>query len=96
MGWLNIAASLLRDAMTSSEPEPSPEESHLPADIASLAEAVGRLRSETTQNFDAVGQVIKAQNARHLRDLQIQRRWNYGLAAGLIIAVILSIVAWMR
>ena len=96
MSWLNIAASFLRDAMSSSEPEPKPEESHLPADVAGLAETIGRLRSETTQNFEAVAQMLKAQNERHLRAMQIQRRWNYGLAAGLIVVAILAVVALMH
>jgi len=96
MSWLNIAASFLRDAMSSSEPEPKPEGSHLPADVAGLAETIGRLRSETTQNFEAVAQMLKAQNERHLRAMQIQRRWNYGLAAGLIVVAILAVVALMH
>ena len=75
MGWLDIAASFLRDAMSSSsEPERKPEESHLPADVASLAEAVGRFRNETNQNFEAIAQMLKAQNERYLRTIQIQRR----------------------
>ncbi len=96
MSWLNIAASFLRDAMSSSEPEQKAEESHLPADVASLAEAVGRFRSETHQNFEAIGQMLKAQNERQLRALQIQRRWNYALAAGLIVVTILAIFALTR
>jgi len=96
MSWLNIAASFLRDAMSSSEPEQKAEETHLPADVAGLAEAVGRLRSDTTQNFEAVGQMLKAQNERHQRAMQIQRRWNYGLAAGLIVVAILAVVALMH
>jgi hypothetical protein len=93
MGWLNIAASFLRDAMTSNDPEPRTEETQLPADLASLAEAFGRFRSETSQNFEAVAQMLKTQNEHHLRAIQFQRRWNYGLAAGLIVVAILAIVA---
>jgi len=96
MSWLNIAASLLRDAMTSSEPERTPEESHLPADVASLAETLGRFRNETNQNFEAIAQMLKAQNERHLRAMQIQRRWNYALTAGLIVTAAVAIVLSLK
>src|SRR5690349_3365508 len=97
MSWFNIAASLLRDALgSSSEPSPPALEGPPPANIAEVTELVNRHRFEIDKNFEAVVGMLEAQKKRHLQALQTQRRWNYGLAAGLlVIAIAVGVVYWL-
>jgi len=61
MSGLNFAASLLRDAMSSSEATPPPRaETQSPTDIAELAAALNRQRAETESNFENVARVLRA------------------------------------
>jgi hypothetical protein len=97
MSWFNIAANLLRDALSSSsEPSPPAPEEPPPANIAEVTELLNRHRFEIDKNFEAVAAMLEAQKKRHLQAMQIQRRWNYGLTVALSIGAILAIVAYWR
>ncbi|HLQ77401.1 MAG TPA: hypothetical protein VK210_08605 [Terriglobia bacterium] len=97
MGWLNIAANFLREAMNSDEPSaPAQETVQLPADLSSIVGALNQHRAETERNFQAVAQMFQAQNDKLLHTLQIQRRWNYGLTAALVIVAIFVIAVYVR
>ena len=98
MSWLSIAAGLLRDAMSSpSEPVEPVQQVPPPANISEVMDLLNRQRSEIDKNFEAVAAMLNAQNNRHLQAMQIQRRWNYGLTAALIIVTILAIASyWHR
>ena len=97
MSWLRIAADLLRDAMSSSsEPAEPVQESPPPSDISGVIGVLNRHRFEIDKNFEAVAGILNAQNERHLKAIQIQRRWNYGLTAVLVIVAILAIASYWR
>jgi hypothetical protein len=97
MSWLRIAADLLRDAMSSSSESPEPvQEAPPPADISGVIGVLNRHRSEVDRNFATVAEMLKAQNERHLKAIQIQRRWNYVLTAALVIVAILAIASYWR
>jgi len=98
MSWLNIAANFLRDAITSSNESTEPvQEAPPPANIAEVMGLLNRHRSEIDKNFEAVVGMLNAQKARHLKAMQIQRRWNYGLTAALVLVTTLVIVVlWRR
>jgi hypothetical protein len=93
MSWLSIAAGFLRDAMSS---EPAPKQADPPIAPQTLDDLVGLLnqhRAEIDRNFNAVAQALAALNAEQLRVTQMQKRWNYGLAAALLIAVGVAVIA---
>ena len=97
MSWLRIAADLLRDAMSpSSEPSESVQEVPPPADISGVIGILNRHRSEIDKNFETIVGMLNAQSARHLKAIQIQRRWNYGLTAALVILAILILILSTR
>ena len=97
MSWLSIAANLLRDAMSSpTEPQDPVEEAATPADISGVIGLLNRHRSEIDRNFEAIVGMLSAQKERHLKTMQIQRRWNYGLTAALVIVAILAIASYWR
>jgi len=94
MSWLSLAAGLLRDAM-SSDPAPKQAEA-TPIASQTADDLVGLLnqhRAEIDRNFDSVAQALAALNARQLQAAQMQKRWNYGLAAGLLLAVGIAVTA---
>ena len=96
MNWLSIAADFIRDAMgSSSEPAEPVQNVPPPTNIAEVTELLNRHRYEIDKNFETVVTMLNAQKARHLKAMQIQRRWNYGLATALgIVVVILAVVVW--
>jgi hypothetical protein len=96
MNWLSIAADFIRDAMGSSSAPAEPvEKAPPPTNIAEVTELLNRHRSEIDKNFETVVAMLNAQKARHLKAMEIQRRWNYGLAAGLVVVgAILAVVIW--
>ena len=98
MSWLRIAgmaAGFLRDAMTSSNESPEPvKEAPPPANIAEVTELMNRHRFEIDKNFEAVVEMLNAQKARHIKALQIQQRWNYGLTAALAALAILALAVY--
>lgn len=96
MSWLSIAANFLRDAMGSDEPSAPPQETAPPADIAGVIAYVNRLREDTEKNFGTAAQMLRAQNEQLLHTVKIQRRWNYGLTAALVIVAILAAAAYWR
>jgi hypothetical protein len=100
MSWLRIAgmaAGLLRNAMSSSSEPPAPaQDTPPPANIAEVTELMNRHRFEIDKNFEAVMEMLNTQKARHLKALQIQRRWNYGLTAALAVMAILAVVVYLR
>jgi hypothetical protein len=100
MSWFRIAgmaAGFLRDAMTSSNESKEPvKASPPPANIAEVTELINRHRFEIDRNFEAVIEMLDAQKAHHLKELQVQRRWNYGLAAALtVISIVAVVVYWV-
>ena len=96
MSWLRIAAEIVRGAMTSREPLlPKPEVEVL-RDSPSVFEVIQKYRSDVEHGLAAVSQEIQAQNDRHERALRIQRRWNYGLLAGVLALGSLAAVIYLR
>ena len=94
MSWLNIAAELVRGAMSAREVRPSKGHENLPQDVAGLTELVQRYRVEVDRGFDALTRALEEQNERHLQALRVQRRWNYGLLAAVVgMAVALVVIA---
>src|SRR5688572_5435047 len=94
MSWLNIAAELVRGAMSARQALPPRGQESLPEDVAGLTELVQRYRSEVDRGFDALTQAMEEQNERQLRALRAQRLWNYGLLAAVVVmAVVLVVVA---
>jgi hypothetical protein len=98
MNWLNIAAGFIRDAMSpsreSAEPPPNVPP---PTNIAEVTELLNRHRFEIDKNFEAVVAMLNAQKDRHLKAMELQRRWNYGLTAALaVVVVILAVVLFRR
>jgi hypothetical protein len=92
-----MAAGFLRDAMTSPNESPEPvKETPPPANIAEVTELINRHRFEIDKNFEAVAEMLNAQKAHHLKALQIQRRWNYGLTAALGVMTILAVLVYLR
>ena len=97
MSWLTLAAGLLRDAMSSSSEPPAPvQDAPPPADISGVMGILTRHRHEIDKNFQTVAAMLNAQNEQHLKAIQIQRRWNYGLTTALIIVAILVIASYWR
>jgi hypothetical protein len=97
VSWLSFAAGLLRDAMSSDDSStPVREEPRMPPDLAGIADYVNKLRADTEKNFEAVAAMLRAQNEQLLRTIQIQRRWNYGLAGALVVVAILAAAAYVR
>lgn len=94
MSWLQFAAGLIRDAMSSGEStEPAQPTIPLPPeDIAGIVNLIDYHRAEIDKNFQTVMAVLNAQNEQRLRAIRIQKRWNYSLAAAVVVLAILSIV----
>jgi len=83
----------------SSRPSPPPPKSSPPqadANLNGLIDLIERHRAEVNQGFDAVSQMVQAQQQRHEQALRLQKRWNYGLLAGLIALALLTIVLLWR
>ncbi len=97
MSWFSLAANLLRDAMSSSsDPREPVQTAPLPSDISGLLEVVNQHRSEIDKNFETVIGMLNAQKELHQKAMQIQRRWNYGLAATVVIAAIFAIASYWQ
>ena len=94
MSWLSIAAGFLRDAMSSeSAPKQADPSPIAPQTLDDLVGLLNQHRAEIDRNFDAVAQALAALNAGQLRAAQMQKRWNYGLAAALLIAAGVAVTA---
>ncbi len=96
MSWLRIAADLLRDAMTSSEPAAPVEQGPPPADMPQMVDLLNRHRAEIDKNFEAVVGMLNSQKDRHLKAMQIQRRWNYGLTVAVVLLAIFVAVGFLQ
>ena len=96
MTWIRIAADLLREAMSSPPQSPPPAEEAPSAGIEGVVSLLNRHRTEIDKNVETVVHMLNAQNDRNLQALRIQRRWNYGLAAGLLIVAILALISLSR
>ena len=98
MSWMRIASDLIREAMSvNSEPSEATQEAPPPpADIAGVVDAFRRHRVEIDKNFETVVRMLNAQNERHLRAMKIQKRWNYGLTAAVVVVTILVIASYWR
>jgi hypothetical protein len=71
--------------MNSGESSPPPKvDGPPPEDINGLIDLLNQQRAEVNRGFDAVSQMIQAQNQRHQEMLRRQRLWNYGLLAGVV------------
>ena len=96
MSWLRIAAEIVRGAMSSREPLlPKPDVEVL-RDSPSVFEVIQKYRSDVEHGLTALSREIQAQNDRHERALRIQRRWNYGLLAGVLALGSLAAVIYLR
>jgi hypothetical protein len=94
MSWLQFAAGLIRDAMSSAE-STEHEQASIPLppeDIAGIVKLIDYHRAEINKNFETVMAVLNAQNEKRLRAIRIQKRWNYGLAAAVVLLAILSMI----
>jgi hypothetical protein len=97
MTWIRIAADLLREAMSSPAPQsPPPAEEAPAAGLDGVVGLLNRHRTEIDKNVEMVVQMLNAQNDRYLQAMRTQRRWNYGLAAGIVIVAILAIASYWR
>ena len=97
MSWIRFAADLLRDAMTSSpSSEPAQEPTPPPVDIAGVTSLIARHRTEIDKNLSTVVEMVNAQNARQLRAVATQRKWNYVFAVSIAVLIILSAVLFFR
>ena len=96
MSWLRIAAEIVRGAMSSREPLlPKPDVEVL-RDSPSVFEVIQKYRSDVEHGLAALSQEIQAQNDRHERALRMQRRWNYGLLAGVLALGSLAAAIYLR
>src|SRR6266850_4795952 len=94
MSWFQLAAGLIRDAMASGEStEPAQGTKPLPpADISGIVNLIDHHRAEIDKNFETIVAMLNLQKEQRLRALRIQKRWNYGLTAAVVLLTILSIV----
>ena len=94
MNWLNIAAELVRGAMNARQQRPPKPPEETPKDVQELMDVIHRYRTEVNSGIDALAQTIEEHKERQFRAMQVQRRWNYGLLAGLVtVAVVVVVLA---
>ena len=96
MSWIRIAADLLRDAMSSSPTEPAQEPPPPPVDIAGVTSLIAQHRGEIDRNLTTIVNMVNAQNARQVKAVATQRKWNYAFAASILILLILWAVLFFR
>ena len=103
MSWLKIAFGLIREAagtqigqevienMRSGRKGPSePASAPAPVDVEAL---LAEHRAQVDRNLEAVVAVLNQQNARMAETIRRQMIWNYTLAAGLAIALVVALIA---
>jgi len=82
---------------SSSEPAGPARDEPPPATLAEMTDLLNRHRTEIDKNFEVVVGMLNTQKARHLEAMKIQRRWNYGLTAALVIvAGFAGAIYWFR
>jgi hypothetical protein len=97
MSWLRFAADLLRDAMTSpTEPSEPASNAPPPTNIAEVTGLLNQHRSEIDRNFAAVAEMLNVQKSQHVKAMQVQRRWNYGLTIALALVMLLLVASYWR
>ena len=96
MNWLRFAAEIVRGAMSSREPLLPKPQAEVLRDSPSVFELIQKYRSDVERGVAALTQEIQAQNERLERALRIQRRWNYGLLAGLLAFASLAAALYLR
>jgi membrane-bound ClpP family serine protease len=102
MSWLKVAFGIIREAagtelgqevignIRSSGKNRNSEPSPATTDIEAL---LAEHRAQVDRNLEAVVAMVNQQNSRLDANLRRQRVWNFALAAGLVIALILAIAA---
>jgi hypothetical protein len=95
MSWVfKIASDLIKEAMSSEpEPESAPRDATAPQQSYDVLPLIARHRAEIDRNLEAVVGMLNAQNERQLQAAKLQKRWNYALAAGLIVVLVLVVVS---
>lgn len=97
MNWVRIAAEIVRGAISSRETRPPKTQDYIPRDTPTVFDLIQQYRSQVDQGLTALSEEIQDQNERHQRALQIQRRWNYGLLAGLLgLALLVGVLVLMK
>jgi hypothetical protein len=81
----NVRSAMRKDAAA---PEPSPS----PVDMDAVQSLLAAHRSEVDRNLDAIVQLLNAQNQKLLDVNRRQRTWNFVLAAGIVIAIIVALL----
>jgi hypothetical protein len=102
MSWLKVAFGIIREAagtelgkevignIRSTGKNKNSEPSPAPLDVEAL---LAEHRAQTDRNLEAVVALVNQQNSRLDASLRRQRVWNFALAAGLVIALVLAIAA---
>jgi hypothetical protein len=95
MNWVKMGFDLIREvvAASNSEPAESPQPQQQPTDISGI---LARHRAEIDRNFESVVQMLNAQNDRHLQTIKLQKKWNYGLTAAVVVLAIGLVVSLIR
>lgn len=96
MSWLRIAAEIVRGAISSREIRPPQPQIEAVRDTPSVFDLIQQYRSEVERGLAALSQEIQDQNERQQRALRLQRRWNYGLLAGLIAVGLIAVALYLR
>lgn len=90
MNWMKIAMELTRQAMgASNRPEPEPQR---PMD---LGEALTQQFSLIDRNMDTVVRMVNAQNQKLDQAMKRQQIWNWCLAGGIVVTLIVAILGWV-
>lgn len=102
MNWLKLAFGLIREAagtqigqevienMRSSARNTTSEPASPPLNVEAL---LAEHRLQMDRNLEAIVAMLNEQNARLTETIRRQRIWNFALAGGLVIALIVAMVA---
>lgn len=96
MNWWSIAAELVKGAMNARPARPTKAPEEPPPNGLNLAELLQRYREEVDRGFEGLSRTIHEQNQQYESALRAQRRWNYGLMAGLVGVAVLAVVLYLR
>jgi hypothetical protein len=103
MSWLRVAFNLLREAAGTQEgreviqnvrsamrKDPEGGTSRTEPDIETFQSLIAEHRNQVDRNIEAIVQMLNAQNAKLTETNRRQRMWNFALAAGIAIAIIVG------
>jgi hypothetical protein len=79
---------LTRQAMGADNPQPEPQRQ------VDLGEALTQQFALIDRNMEAVVKMVNAQNQNLKRMIQRQRIWNWSLASGFVLAVVVALAGW--